>query len=116
MKDTFDKIWIFSDEPQLARVIHSLSTKIPIEWIDNKLMSAAETLQLFRRCDGYIIANSSFSWWAAMLSHTINPIVIAPTKWFRNLEDPVDLIPPSWLRVNSTFFSAEQVSNLIRRG
>jgi hypothetical protein len=88
---------------------------IPIEWIDNTNLSASETLQLFRRCDGYIIANSSFSWWAAMLSQAVNPIVIAPTKWFRNLEDPKELIPPSWLRVNSTFFSAEQISNLINK-
>jgi glycosyltransferase involved in cell wall biosynthesis len=114
-KVSYDRIWIFSDEPQLASSIHSFSTMIPIEWIDNTNLSASETLQLFRRCDGYIIANSSFSWWAAMLSQAVNPIVIAPTKWFRNLEDPKELIPPSWLRVNSTFFSAEQISNLINK-
>lgn len=114
-KVSFDKIWIFSDEPQLASAVHTFSTNIPIKWIDDKNMSAAETLQLFRRCDGYIIANSSFSWWAAMLSEAVNPIVIAPTKWFRNLEDPKELLPPSWLKVNSSFLSAEQVSNIINK-
>jgi hypothetical protein len=41
-------------------------------------------LARMRACDGYIIANSSFSWWAAWLSDQENPVVIAPTaeQWF----------------------------------
>jgi glycosyltransferase involved in cell wall biosynthesis len=113
MNSSFDKIWIFSDEPKLARTIHTFSSALPTEWIDDGELTAAETLQIFRRCDGFILANSTFGWWAAMLSDANNPVVAVPSKWFKDLEDPHDLIPPSWVRVPAPFLSSEEVSNLI---
>ncbi len=113
MNSSFDKIWIFSDEPKLARTIHTFSSALPTEWIDDGELTAAETLQIFRRCDGFILANSTFGWWAAMLSDANNPEVVVPSKWFKNLEDPRDLIPPSWIRVSAPFLSLEEISNLI---
>lgn len=110
---SFDKIWIFSDEPKLARTIHTFSSALPTEWIDDLDLTAAETLQIFRRCDGYILANSTFGWWAAMLSDANDPEVVVPSKWFKDLEDPRDLIPPSWRRINAPFLSPNEVSKLI---
>ncbi len=110
---SFDKIWVFSDEPKLARTIYTFPSVLPLEWIDDEDLTAAETLQIFRRCDGYILANSTFGWWAAMLSHAKDPEVVVPSKWFRNLEDPHDLIPPSWRRITATFLSPNDVSKLI---
>lgn len=42
----------------------------------------------------FIIANSSFSWWAAWLSGSDN--VIAPRRWSGVTDDLSDLIPPGW--------------------
>lgn len=58
-------------------------------------------LFLMSRCNNNIIANSSFSWWAAWLNPRRERTVIAPSKWFEgDLEgcDTSTLIPKEWHR------------------
>lgn len=38
-------------------------------------------LQLISLCKHFIIANSSFSWWAAYLGNTENSLILAPKEW-----------------------------------
>lgn len=48
----------------------------------------------------HIIANSSFSWWAAWLGKHTEQKVIAPEKWFSNSDDEKFIgIPNSWIRI-----------------
>ena len=55
---------------------------------------------LMSQCRHNIIANSSFSWWAAWLNDNPKKIVIAPKKWFGNApNDTKDLIPESWIKI-----------------
>jgi len=61
-------------------------------------------LELMRNCRHHIIANSTFSWWAAYLNEHAEKIVIAPRIWFNREEGDryhTDdaLIPGSWLRI-----------------
>jgi hypothetical protein len=49
-----------------------------------------------------ITANSSFSWWAAA-SGDQSKTVITPTPWFKNLNEPKDLIPEHWIRIKSSW-------------
>jgi hypothetical protein len=51
--------------------------------------------------EGYVIANSTFSWWGAYLSRSSNPLIIAPRPWFSKVESPRDLIPDSWLTIET---------------
>lgn len=53
----------------------------------NKMMS----------CMGHIIANSSFSWWAAYLA-PFSKKIVAPIAWFTDGVDRVK-IPPAWKRI-----------------
>ena len=53
-------------------------------------------------CRHNIIANSSFSWWAAWLNAHPDKMVAGPANWFGNpkLQNP-DILPPGWLRIET---------------
>ncbi len=92
----FSKIWVFSDDLKQAK------SKIPEEllthcsWIGEVDESAAATLQAMRYGKGYVLANSSFSWWGCFLSMESNPPVIAPKPWFKSPPVPSEVTPPNW--------------------
>lgn len=50
---------------------------------------------LMSKCKGNILANSSFSYWGAMLNENDNQIVIYPQKW-NNISTP-DIFPQNWI-------------------
>lgn len=99
----FDEIWAFSDEAELAQRNYLFQCTMQVKWIPNNEFSSAETLQLMRLCNGFIIGNSTFGWWGAKLAHRINSPVIVPSKWFKGMPDPVDIIPEDWTKLAPTY-------------
>jgi len=95
------KVWIFSDDQEKAREILPQSITQDARWIPEICQSAACTLEVMRLGSHYIIGNSTFSWWGAFLSYADNATVIAPRPWFQGMEEPRDLIPANWLRVDA---------------
>jgi hypothetical protein len=93
------KIWVFSDERTEAEKVFPSEFRSKARWITDNQLSSAETLEIMRLGTSYVIANSTFSWWAAILSMTENPNVICPEYWFKLDPEPLDLIPPTWKRV-----------------
>lgn len=56
-------------------------------------------MYLMSLCRINIIANSSFSWWAAYLNKNIQKIVIAPRQWQNGKNDGVKPQLPEWLLI-----------------
>lgn len=57
-----------------------------------------KSLNFMAGCKHQIIANSSFSWWAAYLNPNPNKIVIAPKAWYSDGVERTKC-PESWLRM-----------------
>jgi hypothetical protein len=97
----YGAIWLFSDELDEAQQILPNDLNMEIRLIPEVEESAAATLQVMRLGYGYVIANSTFSWWGAFLSFSKDSLVIAPAPWFRNSPEPAQLIPPHWTRCDA---------------
>jgi hypothetical protein len=68
--------------------------------INLDLDDAATTLQLMRFGYGYVLSNSTFGWWGAFLSENGGESVITPNPWFRYANDPDQIIPLKWSRMD----------------
>lgn len=95
------EIWLFSNDLPKAKTIFSQWTGREIRFIEDSWNSTASTFEAMRLGQGYVIANSTFSYWAALLSRCSNPTVIAPAPWFLNSESPRDILPPNWMEIDS---------------
>lgn len=97
-----NNIWVFSDDTELARNKFPKKYEEDVCWIENEGSSPAQVLDLMRHGTDFVLANSSFSWWSAMLAYKPN-IVVAPSKWFLAMEDPLHLKPKYWFQENPYF-------------
>ncbi len=89
--------FVFSDEPEWCK--RNIVISHPHTYVDiNEPDKAPEDLQLMSACKHFIIANSSFSWWAAWLSENKKKVIIAPKRWYRK-KDEGDIVPKSWIRI-----------------
>lgn len=95
----FEKIWVFSDDIENAKSFIPFRFTALCRWIDDKNDSACKTLEKMRLGSGYVIGNSSFSWWGAFLTHKIFAPTIAPQPWFTGMKQPIDLIPSTWMTI-----------------
>ena len=91
-----DEVWVFSDEPSAAKDIITTDSHFKFRFITETQDSTSLTFQLMRHGSAYIIANSTFSWWAAFLRYDRDAMVIAPNPWFCLGEPPNELIPKDW--------------------
>jgi hypothetical protein len=86
---------VISDDIAWCRTQPWLSAP-PFEFADEP--EELHGLMLMSMCEGgAIIANSSFSWWGAMLGCRESAPVVYPSKWYAKLQP--DLFPSSWIRI-----------------
>lgn len=80
-RSTFDKLYVVTDEPTDSRYMSQFK-RYPHKIISG---SAADDFKFMMRFKRIIIANSSFSWWAAMLGNAVEIHTFMP--WLRNCTD-----------------------------
>lgn len=100
--DPSRKVLVFSDDPAWAES-HFLGDRFVVQ----PRRSAATDLLLLSMCGDKVIANSSFSWWAAYLGETEDRSIIAPAYhlgWRVSRWVPNDIKMPNWryLRVDTS--------------
>lgn len=90
--------FVFSNDIDWCKENLPIENAEYISW--NKGKSSYIDMQLMSSCKHNIIANSSFSWWAAWLNNNPDKIVIGPKKWLQEESyDTSTLLPQGWIRL-----------------
>jgi hypothetical protein len=104
---TWEAVWIFTDDVPLAQneFRNFTTNKKPLVFVAPPPDSHSfESLLLMSRSSSLIIANSTYSWWAATLGNP-EKVTACPAKWFIQMEDPQDLYPDNWIQIPSEWNS-----------
>lgn len=99
----FKDFLVFSDDPLwCARHLPSVMPNVNFQF--STVNGAYDALSRMAACAGHIIANSTFSWWAAWLNHGATVVCPHRRDWFgpqyakANMDD---LYPPWWLQLQA---------------
>lgn len=89
-------IYLFSDDTEWVKQKFKGKEFAIVEDYEGK--SEQEDLILMSKCKHNIIANSSYSWWAAWINCNNEKIVIAPKEWF-SINKKTNIVCSSWLTI-----------------
>jgi hypothetical protein len=103
------RLFVFSDDIEWCRkTLRFLDPAVFVAHADTATPHAADDFYLMSQCRHFVIANSTYSWWAAWLGMERNGLVLAPKRWYRWEESADDqesylssrdLIPEGWVRI-----------------
>lgn len=90
-------LYVFSDDIDWCK--NNLKIEQNTIFVSSGSMAEEEEFVIMSQCKHNIIANSTFSWWAAWLNPNPDKIVVAPTKWFaeNDVEFSKSIYPQSWI-------------------
>lgn len=97
---SFKEIWVFSDDIESAKSIKSLNDKSATKFIDDRSLESSEIMEVMRFGGGFIVANSTFSWWAAQLRYKRFAQVVCPSPWFKFTESPENIVDKEWISLS----------------
>lgn len=87
-------ILFFSDDENYVRKHFYYNNMLVVNW--NKGEESYLDMYIMSLCDYMIIANSTFSYWAAKFNRNAK-MIISPKKWQNG--KPVDIVPAEWLKM-----------------
>lgn len=92
------KFFLFSDnfENLDNRFLHLENIVLVKDFISNKVL---EDFYLMHKCKHFVIAPTTFHWWAAWLNNNNNKICLRPSNDFLNPSNNVDFWPDSWVKI-----------------
>lgn len=89
-----NEVWVFSDEPRIAYDLLGASGISRLREIPD--FSPGRTVELMRHGSAYVISNSTFSWWGAVLKYDKSAEVWAPRPWFKSQSSPKGIYEENW--------------------
>jgi len=91
------RVYVFSDEPNYAR--HFLGARYP-----NIVFVASggdlSDLYLMSLCKHFVIANSTYSWWAAYFAERKGGLIVCPKEWV-TLPGVQSPCPERWIQIEN---------------
>lgn len=96
----FPHLFVFSDD--ISWVKSHFRTRFPTVYVEKSDEALHSDFRLMSRCKHNVIANSSYSWWAAWLNSNEEKTVIAPQQWYKNKRKQLlatDKVPKQWLKI-----------------
>lgn len=91
------RFFVFSDDIEWTK--HNLDFEAPTTYVSGEFADFEE-MHLMSACQGHIIANSTFSWWAAWLDEKEDKFVIGPERWAVSEKlTALDNFPSAWIKV-----------------
>lgn len=87
------RFYIFSNDIEEAAKIFPYENFKVVQTKDDLI-----DMYMMKLCKHNIIANSSFSWWAAWLNSNINKLVIAPKRWVNTFRVE-DIWCEDWIKI-----------------
>ena len=86
----------FSNDPDYVKKHYKLENMLVVDW--NTGDDSFIDMYLVSNCKSMILANSTFSYWAAMLNNNVQT-VFCPPKW-SNVDNPPEIIMANWIIIN----------------
>ncbi len=90
-------LFVFSDDIAWARK-HLDTANLPAVFAPQG--SAVGDMGLMQQCKGFVLSNSTYSWWAQYLANAPDKRVLAPAKWYAHTKKSA-LYLPDWQRIET---------------
>ena len=87
--------FVFSDDIDYSKNL--LGNDLDLNFVE--INNEVDELYLMHKCKHQIIANSTFSWWGAILNTNVDKVVVYPNPWYNKAEESI-FIPSNWVSVS----------------